>query len=128
MEVYLRNNITKDTYNISNNEFEVELESGEYDDMYSIVFKPKFELSDIDVELANNLRAHLLDNELRIVRLSDIEISNVSLFNILGQQIMSWSRNLDKTEIILPINVEVGVYLVIVETEKGRYLKKVIKK
>ncbi|WP_298371326.1 LamG-like jellyroll fold domain-containing protein, partial [uncultured Lutibacter sp.] len=128
MEIYLRNNISNDTYDILNNEFEVELESGEFNNMYSIVFKPKFELSETNEELSNNFRTHIIENELRIIRRSEIKISNISLFNIIGQQILSRSTNIDKTEIILPVNVEVGVYLVVIETEKGSYSKKVIKK
>jgi hypothetical protein len=127
-EVFLRDNITMETYDILHSEFEIELEAGEYNDKYSVVFKPKFELSEIDVELANNLRAHLIENELRIVRLSDIDISNISLFNIIGQQIRSWSNNLDQKEIVLPVNIDVGMYFVVIETEKGSYMKKIIKK
>ena len=128
IEVFLRDNITKETYDILHSEFETELEVGEYNNKYSVVFKPKFELSEIDEELANNLMTHLVDNELRIVRLSDIDILKISLFNTIGQQIKVWSNNLDEKEIVLPLNIDVGMYLVIIETEKGSFSKKVIKK
>ena len=128
MEVFIRDNITKDVYDIKNGEFEIELEAGEYNSKYSIVFKPKYDFSEEDEILENNLNVYLNDSDLTITRISEIGISKVTAFNIIGQQIKSWSGIVDKKEIVIPMNVQAGVYVIVVETNKGNYTKKVIKK
>ena len=128
LEVFLRDNLTMDTYDILNGEFEIELEAGEYNDKYSVVFKPKYDYLEIDEVLNNNLSVDFYGDELRVIRISEINILRVSVFNIIGQQIKVWSNNLNEKENILPLNVDVGVYAVVVETDKGSYMKKIIKK
>ena len=131
MEVYLRVNSTMDTYDIKNGAFEITLEEGQFNDKYAVVFKPKDEgevLGEEYEEVISELVIFIGDNNdlLRIKRPEEMIINRISLFNIIGQQIQAWGTNLDASRIDLPINVETGVYVVLLETNKGRILKKVI--
>ena len=55
-----------------------------------------------------------------------IEINDVSVFNMLGQQLISWDTRLDKNNIDLQTNMKIGVYLVMLNTNKGPISKKVM--
>ncbi len=142
MEVYLRDNITMDTYDIRNGTFEITLEEGYFNDKYSLVFKSKFTIEEEPVEeedqgevlgvVSEEVISELLifvgeyNELLRIKRPEEMIINKISLFNIIGQQIQVWTANLEEQEIDLPINVDTGVYVVLLETNKGKILKKVI--
>jgi hypothetical protein len=128
LEIYLRDNLTLETFDILNGAYEIELEAGEYNERYSVVFEPKVEIP-IDIEelwedvliFINNS-----DNLLSIRKPEEIVIDKVSLFNVIGQQIRVWNTGLRMNEIDLPINVARGAYLVILESNKGRIFKKVV--
>ena len=142
MEVYLRDNSTMDTYDILNETFEITLEEGQFNDKYSLVFMPKVEIEEEPVvvedegevlgviyeEVINELVIFIGEqtNLIRVKRPDEMIINKVSLFNMNGQQIQVWSSNLDTSQIDLPIHVNTGVYVVLLETNKGRVLKKVI--
>jgi len=117
-----------DAFDILNGEFEIELEAGEYNNKYSVVFKPKYDFLEEDEILANNLNIYFEENNLTIIRISEINISKVSVFNIIGQQIKTWSDIVETKEINIPLNVEIGAYVIVVETDKGSFAKKIIKK
>ncbi len=128
IEVYLRDNLTKDTYDIKNGIFDIILDEGEYNDKYSVVFKPKAEISEeTEVILQEAVVFVGEHNDLLHVRKSEeMKIRNISLFNVIGQQIQVWSSNLDLNEINLPIHLNAGVYVVLIETENGRLVKKIL--
>ena len=63
---------------------------------------------------------------LRIRKPGELTINNVSLFNMIGQQIQTWKPSLGINEIDLPIHVDTGVYIVLLESNKGIITKKVI--
>jgi hypothetical protein len=142
IEVYIRDNSTMETYDILNESFEISLGEGQFNDRYSLVFKPKAEIEeepvheedqeavteDVDEEVIHE--PHIFIGEynelLRIKMPEEMEISNISLFNMVGQKMQFWNKNLNASQIDLPIHVDVGVYVVLLETNKGRVLKKVI--
>ncbi len=147
MEVYLRDNSTMDTYDILNETFEITLEKGEYNDKYAVVFKPKVEIEEDPVqedpvqeedqgevlgvvyeEVISELHIFIGEyNELlRIKRPEEMTINKILFFNMIGQQLQAWTTNLNESRIDLPIHVNTGVYVVLLETNKGRVLKKVI--
>jgi hypothetical protein len=130
MEVYLRDNNTMDTYDIKNGSFKITLEEGQYNDKYSIVFKPKVEIEEEEENevVINEVLIFIGEyNELlKIRKPGEMIIRDISMFNIIGQQIKVWNANLDANEIDLPIHVDAGVYIVMLNTNKGAVHKKVI--
>jgi len=146
MEVYLRDNTTLDTYDILNDSFEIALDEGQFNDKYSVVFEPKVvieeeaAIADIeenteeiqneidDTEVINDLRVFVSGNNevLRIKKPVEMTLTNVAMFNLLGQQINAWNVDLNMNEIDLPIHVSRGIHLILMDTSKGRLMKKVI--
>jgi hypothetical protein len=146
MEVYLRDNTTLDTYDILNSSFEIALDVGQFNDKYSVVFEPKLVIEEEtagvvnepeneeiqneidDTEVINDLRVFVSgDNEvLRIKKPVEMTLTNIAMFNLLGQQINTWNVNLNMNEIDLPIHGNRGIHLILMDTSKGRLMKKVI--
>ena len=121
---------------IKNETFKITLEEGQYNDKYSVVFKPIVEIVE-EAEIAEEVENIVEINEvlifigeynelLRIRKPGELTINNVSLFNMIGQQIQSWKPSLGINEIDLPIHVDTGVYIVLLESNKGIITKKVI--
>jgi len=128
MEVYIRDNLTMETYDIKNGAFEINLSEGEYNDKYSIVFKPKEEIPVEVEEIFNSLNVFVNENNnfIRIQKPEELIIYEISLFNVIGQQLKTWKTNFNENEINLPVNVAVGVYLVNIRTDMGNKIKKLV--
>lgn len=129
MEVYLRNNETMDTYDILNGEIEITFEEGNFNDSYSIVFKPKVEIPDaVDLEDPITELAVFVSQSnqtLNIRKPDEVDVSQVIMFNILGQQIKSWSTIVsNKTD--LPMEFKTGIYYVNMETNQGQIQRKIL--
>ena len=66
-------------------------------------------------------------NELVINNKNNLEISKVELFNILGQKIKEWKNIENKTENRLQLNkLSATIYIVKIQTPKGKISKKII--
>ncbi len=128
MEVYLRDNRTMDTYDIKNGTFEITLDKGQFNDKYSVVFEPKVEIPVENEAVLNNVLVYVGEQNglIKIRKPEEMTISNILLFNMIGQQMQGWNSNLDAYQIDLSVNVDTGVYLVHMETNKGNVLKKII--
>ena len=128
MEIYLRDNLTMDTYDILNGVFEITLEDGEYINKYSVVFKAKPVIPIEIEEKFNALSVFVAKNGsiINVKKPEGLQIKNILLFNVIGQQIKIWKSNLHDSEIELPIDVSSGVYVIIVSTNEGKISKKII--
>jgi len=128
MEVYIRDNLTMETYDIKNGTFEVSLEKGECNDSYSVVFMSnKASLSENEI-LLDNLQVFVgeYNSLISIRKPRELIIEGVSLYNIIGQPIKIWDSNLNENEIDLPINADTGAYLVVISTNNGNRTKRII--
>ena len=128
MEVYIRDNLTMETYDIKNGTFEVSLEKGECNDSYSVVFMSnEASLSENEI-LLDNLQVFVGENNrvISIRKPGELIIEGVSLYNIIGQPIKIWDSNLNENEIDLSINVDTGAYLVVIYTNNGNRTKRII--
>ncbi len=128
MEVYIRDNLTKDTYDIKNGTFEITLAEGEYNDKYSVVFVPKPEIPEEIEEVFNELFVFMSEDNkvIRIKRPEEMQIKYVALYNVLGQRVNMWYPNMNVTEIDLPVYQNTGVYFVMIATNSGTISKKVV--
>ena len=61
-------------------------------------------------------------------QMMEANAKSVVLYNIIGQQIMSWDvQNRDQSTIVLPTNgISTGAYIVKVTTDKGNISKKIL--
>jgi hypothetical protein len=125
--LYIKDNLTGETHDITNQDFSINLEAGEYQNRFFLVFQPS--LSIIEEEpLLDGIQIYMNNSisKLQLNGIVDDEILNVSLFNYLGQQVKTWSINPDAQSISLPIQLSSGVYIVIVKSTIGKVNKKII--
>ena len=136
-EIFIMDYTTGKIHNISKNQFEIELAAGKYTDRFALTFKTqKLVSEDVKAEILISAAAqpviegiHVFMNnalgELQIKNNSSEEILNVVLINSLGQIVKTWNSNFNIRAISLPINTATGVYLVQINTDKGKMVKKI---
>ncbi len=127
LELYIKDNLDGETYDIKQNTFEINLEAGEYLERFSLVFKPRLLTLD-EVALFEGVHTFMNNatSELQIKRIVDTKIESIYLFNYLGQLINTWKNNLDERSIALPINVSTGAYIIQINTSDGIINKKIV--
>jgi trimeric autotransporter adhesin len=135
--VHIKDKFTGKTYNITHQPFEIELESGEYLDRFALVFKMiKLVANDVTsgvLEVAPDIEDHnyqvFMNNtiaELQIKNNGTDEIRSITLFNILGQTMITWNKELNRRIISLPVKLATGVYMVQINTINGSNNKRII--
>jgi len=137
ISLHIKDKLTGETHNISQKDFQINLEAGQYLDRFVLIFKmQKIVAEDISTEIliAAELQpviegVHVfMDNtigELQIKNNSAEEILSVVLYNYLGQRVNNWNTNLNRRTISLPINTSTGVYIVQINTKTGKTVKKI---
>lgn len=135
-KVYIKDVLANITYDLSEGNFKPMLPPGTYLDRFKLVFKDKTaKVVDEDLVSAINVSpekttVYYNENESLIVRTkSDLKVNNITIYNILGQQIKQVVGNeLGKNVFAIPFHYPIGVYLVIVESELGKETFKIINK
>ncbi|WP_298364992.1 LamG-like jellyroll fold domain-containing protein [uncultured Lutibacter sp.] len=126
-KLYIKDDVTSETYDMSSSPVEFDLEAGEYSNRFLLVFQPRLLQLD-EISLLEGITVYM-DNafsELHINRIVDTKIESVCLFNGLGQVIKIWNTNLHDRLIFLPINTSTGVYFIQITTSDGIINKKII--
>jgi hypothetical protein len=125
--LYIKDSLTGETHDITNQDFEINLEAGEYLNRFFIVTQATLNITE-ELTLLDGVQVYMNNSisELQLNRLVDTEILNVSVFNYLGQQVKTWSINTDEPFISLPLKIVTGAYIVKVETTNGNINKKII--
>ncbi|NEW79054.1 MAG: T9SS type A sorting domain-containing protein [Gelidibacter sp.] len=135
-KVFIKDKKANITYDISTNKFSPNLSPGNYLDRFSIVFKDKYATvvdEDIAIEVNTPIEKTIVyyhENGSLIVKTkNDLQVNNISIYNILGQQIKQAKGNEPgKNVIVIPFQYPKGVYMVIVESELGKETFKIVNK
>jgi len=138
VQMYIKDKSTLRFHKINNKPFEMNLEIGNYFDRFSLVFTPSEKSEQNEEESGLDIEDDMLESkvqvcmnnetsEIKITRSINIAFKSVELYNILGQKMQSWNKNLDYTSLTLPVNLAAGVYLVQINTSKGMTSKKIVK-
>jgi len=92
------------------------------------VFSPNTTLGDEDEILNRGIQVFMKNSasEIHIRKTIEKEFLNIQLYNILGQNMHTWDKNINESTVILPVKVATGVYMVTVNTSTGRMSKKII--
>ncbi|PCH51250.1 MAG: hypothetical protein COC22_05400 [Flavobacteriaceae bacterium] len=125
--IYIKDNLTGETYDITTQAFEINLESGEYLNRFALVFQPRLKtLKEVTLIKGVHIFMNNKISELQLNRFVEADIVDVSLFNYLGQEVKTWDINTDERFISLPIHIATGVYIVQINTSDGVISKKII--
>ncbi|SDX64692.1 Por secretion system C-terminal sorting domain-containing protein [Lutibacter oricola] len=129
-EIYLKDNVTNETFDIRNTTFEVTQPANtNLSERYSIVFKPSETLDVKDEILATGFMLYFdsSNSEIKINNPKMLDIYNVDIYNMLGQQVTSNVINKNLNNISVPVSsIASGVYLIECKTYKGSFSKKII--
>ena len=125
--IYIKDNLTDETYNLSEKAFEINLEPGEYLNRFELTFQPRLKTLK-ETTLASGIFINMNNHtsELQINRIIDTEIINIKLFNYLGQEIENWNGNFNERKFTIPIKKSAGVYIIHITTKIGAISKKII--
>ena len=127
--VYIFDNLTSTYHQINENPFEINLEAGLLTDRFSLRFTDgtldanNFNTENITLTFANNNNHLIITN-----KALKTTVNNVSVFNILGQNLQNWNvENNDQSKIELPVkNYSSGTYIVKLNTSNGIISQKII--
>ena len=128
--VFIYDALEQNYISINNQNFQTNLEPGNYSSRFYLVFQEDETLSTIKNEFENvNLKFLLDTDEIYIKTPPSINIKQLYLINVAGQTIASWNTtNLAMSnEIKIPIkNISEGTYIIKAETQTGTFNKKII--
>ena len=127
-EVYVLDKLNNTTHDISSGKFSIQLDAGEYEDRFAIVFTPSETLGVDDLISEDDVQVGYIKSDqtikIRVLGTAN-NLKQVSLYNALGQQIRVW--DVDQQAADLPtIGLSKGVYIVKAALDMGTITKKVI--
>jgi len=125
--IYLKDNYLNTYHDLSQSRFYVNLPIGNYFDRYSIVFKtPTLSVSNPTINNVNVFYDGI--NNIVITNIKDIELNNIEIYNVIGQQILMIKNNLNNQDRIeIPFNETDGVYLIVLNTSNSKKSTKILK-
>lgn len=128
--IFIKDAKTNDYYNISNKKAKIQLAAGTYNERFYLVFKESSILS-INDEIINSFFIKH-DNKEKVLSIQNNGasiIEKVKVYSLLGQKVLEVKDKyqLAKKEILLKTNhLKHAVYIVSIETDKGKITKKFI--
>ncbi|WP_405604456.1 LamG-like jellyroll fold domain-containing protein [Polaribacter sp. Asnod1-A03] len=130
-DVFITDKLTSTSYNIKESLITLTLEAGEYTDRFVLGFKEVESSLGVDDSILGSNVSVFLDNdskEIVINNTSNLELKSIKLFNLLGQKVDQWSDlEQENKEIRLRTsNLSNTVYIVNIETEKGKVSRKIV--
>ncbi len=128
IELYIKDNLTGEYYDLMASGFEIQLPSGEYYTRFSLAFSNQSLSTDDELLVSNKIVVFMNNSasEIHIKNTGNATINKIVLYNILGQQVDLWNTKLESSTIHLPVNLSTGVYVVKIETDIATFSKKVI--
>ena len=127
MLLFILDKTTDETFKINNNSFDVFLESGEYNDRFKLVFKSDLQGVDEIDNAFNKIKVYYdtESSELKILNKNNVFITNITIYNFLGQNVKDFKVNSSKDESVKFV-FKAGIHIVDINTENGKLSKKII--
>ncbi len=130
LSLYVKDEQTGIVHHINHKPFQIHLESGTYTERFKLVFENNsnklLHSGELDKRI-NDIRV-FYDTEssaVKVINKYNINISGITLYNILGQDVKSVKLN-STGDLSIPISVNPGAYIVKLFTEKGVVSKKAV--
>lgn len=124
--VFIKDTVLNTTYNLTETNFNPDLPPGEYLDRFKVVFQEET----LNVNTFNRKAITVYyngNNSIIINNKNKISLNDISIYNLLGQQITQMNQSLLKqTKITIPFAYNEALYLVIIESDQGKETYKII--
>ena len=135
-EIYIYDNVTSVYHSIKNQNFQIDLPAGTYDTRFSLRFTNGTTTAlgtadNTEVSSAISVIHSQANNMINIKNeLQEVNVKSVSLYNLLGQEVIVWKiYNQNQADIQLRVtDVSTGTYIVKVITDGGTITKKIMVK
>ena len=130
-DIYIEDTFNNTSHRINDGDnYEVFLQQGNYDGRFFMTFAPTGASNLEEVQLENIATYYDNNNaELVILNSKNHSISNVKLYALTGQEILSVHKATDKSEIRIPASLTTGVYLInVTDIENKAYAAKLVVK
>ena len=135
-EIYIYDNVTSVYHSIKNQNFQIDLPAGTYDTRFSLRFTNGTTTAlgtadNTEVSSAISVIHSQANNMINIKNeLQEVNVKSVSLYNLLGQEVIVWKiYNQNQADIQLRVtDVSAGTYIVKVITDGGTITKKIMVK
>lgn len=128
--IYIHDKETSIYYDITKNPAVVHLSAGTYNTRFELTFQTDKALGIGENDLPESMII-VYNNEIKkklfITKNQSVDIKEVSIYNIVGQQLSTFKKLADGNTIEIPFNVQRGIYLIKIITDKGVVSKKIIK-
>ncbi|WP_284651709.1 PKD-like domain-containing protein [Flavobacterium terrisoli] len=130
-DIYIHDNESGVDHNIRNSDFSISLPIGEYNNRFSLRFAGQ--ALGVNTPNENDPIVYFtnIDNSLNIKNTNlNLNLKSVTLFNLLGQQISTYSlENTNQQDIKIPVlNIASGTYIVKIATDTNQsFSQKIIK-
>ncbi|NNT72062.1 T9SS type A sorting domain-containing protein [Flavobacterium sp. IMCC34852] len=130
-DIFIYDTVTDTYHDIKSQDFEINLPAGIYENRFSLRFLNPAALGTNENELQHGIAVthSQVDNMVNINNeLQEVSIKSVALYNLLGQQVISWKLDSqNQAEMHLPVSgVTTGGYIVKIITDKGDIAKKIL--
>ncbi|WP_100610924.1 LamG-like jellyroll fold domain-containing protein [Confluentibacter lentus] len=131
LNLYIKDEVTKEVIEFTDKPFEIYLEPGTYNDRFKLVFRPGEATStteassEVDIDNTISVFYYAEISELKIINEHSVNISEVSLYNMLGQNKKIIKVNSSK-DVSIPITPSSGIHIVKLKTANGVINKKII--
>ena len=129
-KIYIHDKETSIYYDITEKAADVNLPAGTYDTRFELTFQTDKTLAIGESELSESM-VIVYNNEIKkklfISKNKSVDIKEISIYNIVGQQLSNLKKVPIMNTIEIPFNVQSGVYLIKIITDKGVISKKVLK-
>ena len=128
--VYIHDKETSIYYDITKEPAAVNLSAGTYNSRFELTFQIDKALGTGENEFPESMII-VYNNEIKkklvISKNQSVDIIEVSIYNIVGQQLSILKKVPNGNTVEIPFNVQSGVYIVKIFTDKGVISKKIIK-
>lgn len=129
VDIFIRDKESGAMHNLRTAAFEVNLNPGTYTQRFELVLQPQKTLEIAEENLVENNVTIFFNQENSLIyirKTQNIEVKEIRIYNMIGQQLKFMNTNLDKNSIEIPFSFESGVYIVTVKTNQGTSTKKVL--
>lgn len=130
-DIFIYDNVTNTYHDIKSQDFEINLPAGIYENRFYLRFLNPVALGTSENEIQHGIAVthSQVDNMVNIENeLQEVSIKSVALYNLIGQQVISWKLDSqNQVEMHLPVSgVATGGYIVKIITDKGDITKKIL--
>ncbi|WP_347923968.1 LamG-like jellyroll fold domain-containing protein [Pontimicrobium sp. SW4] len=125
--IFIKDKETEETFKINNNIFSIKLDTGVYNDRFSLVFQQQETSDQSPIEEVNHGLLTYYDSnvsKIKITNTNDIDLIDLTIYNLAGQQISV--HNIDVSTNEISVNISDGIYLLKFNTSSHGIINKKI--